>query len=132
LIDDAVKAGNRAEARNLGEEHLSIRSNYEHELRYLETMFWSKMARRYGVSLPDRTPVISLDRFWDESPAYECYILTQEGVQEARRRVREEKKWRQEWWRGWISLGAQLLTLLTGLIGALIGLAAILSHHISR
>lgn len=91
--------------------------SYEVSLRAIETARINRRARRLGVMIPDHhyeKLVAPLDGEYK-------YCLTQEGLAEVLPRIREVSRQRRQEIGYWISL-------LTGLVGSLIGLLAILGE----
>jgi hypothetical protein len=64
----------------------------------------------------------------DEYYPLEGYVLTHEAMAELRATIRKDRKERREEFEWWVKIISGGLTILTGFVGALIGLAAIWKH----
>jgi hypothetical protein len=56
------------------------------------------------------------------------YVLTTEAMAELRGMIRKEKRERRETFESWVKIIGSLITIGTGLVGALIGLVAVWKH----
>jgi hypothetical protein len=73
----------------------------------------------------DKTKWIAHD---DEYYPLEGHVLTHEAMTELRATIRKDRKERREEFEWWVKIISSGLTILTGFVGALIGLAAIWKH----
>ncbi len=88
--------------------------SYEVTLRAIETARINRTARRLGVVIPDHY----YERLVAPLEGRHKYCLTQEGLAETLPRIRDATRQRRQEIGYWVSL-------LTGLIGAIIGLVTI-------
>ncbi|HEY1719482.1 MAG TPA: hypothetical protein VGH42_14475 [Verrucomicrobiae bacterium] len=88
----------------------------EDEINLMISDYWISKVQRLGIFTPwseDRT-------IWNETNSIpDRRVLPQKGVSEIRSQIRAERKAQMEMWLPWI-------TVLTGLVGALIGLLTVL------
>jgi hypothetical protein len=92
----------------------------EEALERIDSFFWEREARRRRIPLPSR-----LEKgLWRRQQTTGSYVLTDAGILHTRRLLQEDTKWRRERWSFWVTLLLSLITATTGLVGALIGLAA--------
>lgn len=92
-------------------EWQSVREPKQDEFDGLETIHWCKRAARYHVPLPERT-----DTYWiTKSSGF--HHLNTAGIDYLERAISEKLKWRFNY-----------LVVLTALIGAIAGLAALLKQ----
>ena len=107
------------------DEIQALNSEKWHELQYIDEQIDSlvsrrlcRIANRLMVPIPD----YGNEAYWVEMGAYDVgKVLTAKGIQEIRKNIRSERKERWEWL-------FVLLAALTGLVGAITGLAAVLSR----
>ena len=85
------------------------------KIALLKTRYFCQIADSLLVPLPDR----SNKEFWEELHYEHGRSLTDKGIWKVKEYIREDKRQRRECFLCWI-------TLLTGLIGVLIGLVAVL------
>lgn len=64
----------------------------------------------------------------DEPLAQTGMVLTPEAMAELRGTIRKERRERRETVESWVKIIGGLLTIVTGLVGALIGLVSVLKH----
>jgi hypothetical protein len=85
--------------------------------------------RASNLLLP--TPSHSDKTRWDENAVNYGYsaILTTEAMNELRSAIRQEEKVRRETFESYVKIIGGILTILTGLAGALIGLIAVWKQH---
>jgi len=86
------------------------------EIYQLEADYVQRQAERLLLSIPKFSEISD---HWEKSPFTKSWRLTRPAMLELRSAIRAEKKERSELARSW-------LTGITGLIGVLIGLAAII------
>lgn len=119
-------AGLMAEAKDRGakDEVQSLRSQMAFELHVLddtkEAAFTERLLRQAARL---RVPVpLGTSQYWRESDADRARVLTREGIQQLRAEIRKEQRWRGERRSQWVVW----ITALTGLVGALTGMLAVL------
>ncbi|MGO9268101.1 MAG: hypothetical protein ACLQBA_24955 [Candidatus Binataceae bacterium] len=83
----------------------------------MRTIHWRKQASRYFIPDPPDN-----DEYWERNPYLGSVHLTVAGIDFIESRFYEK---RQRRWQFWFSAGS----LLIGLIGAIIGLVAILARY---
>jgi len=68
---------------------------------------------------------------WEENnpPITTGYVLTPEAMVELRAAVRNEKRARRETVEWWVKIIGGFITIVTGLVGALIGLISVWKHR---
>lgn len=113
-IDQARRAGERDEADSLVSEFFFEKDQFESQISRLETRFLVSEARRYLIPIPPTRTKGT----WEQTKYDERWVLTYQAMQELRRNIRNERRERSDPVKTW-------LALVTGLVGALIGLAAI-------
>ena len=82
-------------------------------IRELQTEHLCNIAK--VLTIPD----LQDESMWDKVDSYSSQILTRKGIYELKKLIRNEKKEKRDIIFSWI-------TIITGLIGALIGLVSIL------
>jgi hypothetical protein len=110
---------------------------YESEARYeYEGIAWFRK-RVFSDSVLEEAEELNLPRPYpgekgkfeeDRPPMVPGDVLTLEVMAELRSAIRKERRERRETFEWWVKILGGVLTLVTGLVGALIGLAAILKH----
>lgn len=104
------------------------------ELDPIETSYWRRKAARFHATVPELREVrnpdypevrVSEDETWEFDHNSGRWHLSAVGIAVVRSQIREEQKWRREHLTGWVTAFAAVVGALTGLIGALIGLAAV-------
>ena len=96
-----------------------------------ETAELEREALRLGIDIPRHA-----SWWWDDSEQFRgvpsdqmedlvSYYLTKQGRAGVRRLIREEKRKNIEWW---LKVVGSVITLITGLVGTLIGLFAVLRN----
>jgi hypothetical protein len=119
-----TKAGNKARKEQktidalqaLEAEEVFERNSIDDDVHQLISNYVRSEAEKHFVPVPRFNLV---DGKWERSEVSDRYRLTQECIKELRSAIRAERKESSELARSW-------LTGLTGLIGVLIGLAAII------
>jgi hypothetical protein len=91
-------------------------------LERIDSLFWEREARRRHIPLPPR--LANEKGLWRRQQTTGTYVLTDAGILQTRRLLQEDAKSRREGWSFWVTLLLSLITATTGLVGALIGLAA--------
>ena len=114
-IADAEKRRDRDEYDSLVSELFFEQDQFEDEIRRLETQFLTRRARRYLIPVPPTDD----EARWERSEHSQRYLLKLEAMRELRAAIRDEQRQRLEPVKIW-------LPLLTGVIGALIGLVSLL------
>ena len=108
-----------------GEELVQLRAEEGSEadpvlekIDVLTTRRFCQIANRLMVPLPDRSD----EDLWEESPYGLGKVLTSKGIWELKKLIRQERRESREgflWW----------LAALTGIVGAITGLVAVLTRH---
>ena len=114
-IEDAKKKRDRDEYDSLVSEYLFESDNFDDAIRRQETKFLVRRARRLLVPIPSTEDGHS----WEKSEQSGRLQLTLEAMTKLRGAIREEQRQRLEPVKLWA-------TLLTGLIGSMIGLVSVL------
>ncbi len=127
-IRAARQKGEHQKAEMLAQEHFALRRDEQREVDRLETGYWYRQANRYHVPMPPHSDSNAWERDEQEGRSY----LTNAGIHEVEKLIREKQKWRQDRWVGWVGLLVSILVALSGLVGTLIGLASVWSHHKSN
>jgi septal ring factor EnvC (AmiA/AmiB activator) len=99
----------------------------QEEIEELFTNDLLEQATRFRVSIPpyfDECRARSDD--WRELRTRPGYVLTESGVAKIREQIRAEEKWRMERRAHWFSFVATVVAPMTGLVGAITGLIAVL------
>ncbi len=89
------------------------------EIDSLQSKQFCRLAAKLMVPIPDR----KYKEFWRQKQYDYRSILTDKGIWEIKKLIHQEKKERREGFVIWIAV----LTGITGIIGAITGLAAVLS-----
>ncbi len=120
LLAEARKAGTTDDVRMLETEWAGEALVIEEEQRQLSESKVLRVARRLFIPLPPHSD----GEYWEESytEPRRRYFLTVKGMNDLRTRIRAERKARIETRLAWVPL----LTALTGLVGTLTGLIAML------
>lgn len=111
--------------RRIDEDEHFERRLYQDEISKIQSRSLCRTAGRLGVPVP-----YGADE-WEESTVVGGRYLTTKGFSDLRSAVRREKNERWAYWELRMKVAVRLITALTGVIGALIGLAAILGIRIS-
>ncbi len=112
-----AKAKTAKEIEELGAEIGSEIDPILEEINSLQSKRFCQIAHKLLVPTPDRTN----ENFWCQRHYDYGYILTDKGIWEIKKLIRQEKRERREGFVIW-------LAALTGIIGATTGLAAVLSR----
>ncbi len=96
------------------------RDEIEWEIGVAVTQVLMDEAHTLHIPLPPFTD----ETKWVRYPPGTIHLST-EGIQEVRAAIRREKQERREAVRQWLTIRASLITIITGLVGALIGLVAV-------
>jgi hypothetical protein len=100
-------------------ELLKKRKHYQGALDYLKTQTLLRKADRLSIDItPEKNP-----QWWYKLSEAGYPILTKSGQIRVKKLIDDEKFVR---WERWIKLAAPIITALTGLVGAFIGLMALL------
>jgi len=91
---------------------------YEDEIHELWTRYLREKAERLLLPLPPMDD----ENYWEESRVTSRKLLTRKGIDEVRRSIRRELHERRSGWLTWVAA-------LTGLVGAISGLVAIISSN---
>ena len=127
-IAEARKAKDSAKVESLENDHrFAIDLHEEEEEAYFTKKLFQR-ARRLRVPIPHRyNDDKSESDHWYEGQYTGCWYLTTKGVAALREEIRRELKGRHEARSQWVVW----LSALTGLIGAVTGLVALLMHKSS-
>jgi hypothetical protein len=118
LMAQAEKQGKSHEERQeLNSEWGAVREPDEHEVRRVETRYWRSKAARHRIPLPPRDEVN-----WDHYPHMAASYLTDAGIDWIETRIYQKRQQR-------LAPVLSILTAITGLVGVLTGLAAVLAHR---
>ena len=115
-VAEAEEKGNWEEVERRRSEWTAMRKEEQDAVDRLATMYWRKKAARRRI--PE--PPYGDPRYWEENPLG-VRFLTVEGIDFIETRIYEKRKRRWEFW-------FTAIPSMTGVIGALIGLLAILRH----
>ena len=115
LVAEAEKTRTRDEYHALVGEWISGRGEFEWKIRSAETQFLLRQGRRHLIPVP----ALSDEGHWEWSEDKRRAYLTLHAMRELRALIRDEQRQRWEPVKLW-------LPLLTGLVGALIGLVSAL------
>ncbi len=117
-IAEAKKSKNYKRARELDEEWGQDVDGARATVDRLTSRYWVNRTRKYHIPEPDygKSP------YWDQNNFFGGYNLTVAGIDWIQNRLYEKGKKRWEFWLAF----TPGITALTGLIGTIIGLAAIL------
>jgi hypothetical protein len=123
-----------AKAENKGWEELEKIADQE---RFERSLYWdqaSKIQTRKlcGAAARIGVPIPTAEDCWEESGVLGGRHLSEKGFSELRSSVRKEKNERWAYWELRVKVFIGLATAVTGVAGALIGLAAILGIQISN
>lgn len=125
-IDEAREEGEHDRARalkNQMHEQLHILASERQDKRSKELC---REASRLNVPLPPRAQDDEETDYWTGSPVTGNRYLSREGMMELKKLIRDEKRWRMERQKHWAGVAGQVLSGVTGLVGAVIGLVAVL------
>jgi hypothetical protein len=121
----ALKAAGDADEEALQ----SIRFEWGYEIAFIDDeeaeRFSRKLlhkAQRLRVPIPDYYVGSTLSPDYEETRISNKIVLSTSGAQKVRKEIREEQKWRSEA----RARAIQFITAISGLIGTLIGLVAVL------
>ncbi|MGD0649986.1 MAG: hypothetical protein ABSA97_02395 [Verrucomicrobiia bacterium] len=112
------KTGNRDEVDRIGGAWVGESAQIEEELNLLETRRLVNEAQRLRLPVPDKPTGDTEDDNWIRGDLSEQWCLKAEGYSKIRAQIRIEREERRE------ALMA-LATIITGIIGALMGLVAV-------
>ncbi len=122
-IREARTSGDSVEVQRLRHELLTDLGELSQLRREVLSKPWLEKAERLEVDSPPYTDEDGeLSEFWSQGALDGEFFLTARGLAELKQDVRTELRWKHEvqsHWKGW---GA----VITGLIGALIGLVSVL------
>ena len=117
LIDDSEKAEkSRDEIYSLGQEQNDIEYYIDEQIIQVQHKLVVHQAEKCLIPVPEYN---TKDGTWEESSTTGRWRLSQTSIFELKKAIQEERKSRRDHWQSW-------LTLLIGLIGALIGLFSLL------
>lgn len=119
LREAKQRGAGKDETDSIGADHGPEDSLYEAEIYEL----WTRFLRERTEQLLLPLPPIDDELYWQKSQFISGWLLTIKGVDEVRRSIRNEQQERRATWFSW-------LAAFTGLIGALSGLAAVLSSSL--
>lgn len=114
----------RAEVEKLAEDERFERSIYQDQISMIQTRRLCGTANRIGV------PILWNADLWDESTVMGGRYLSEKGFSELRSAIRKERNERWAYWELRMKVIIGLSTAVTGVVGTLIGLAAILGLKI--
>jgi hypothetical protein len=103
-------------------QYLRAISFYEPELRQVTSKRLNRKAIKFGIDIKFDEWYISHQVFTDNG-SYMCTVLTPLGEIKLRRLIRDERRNNIGFW---VKILAPIITALTGLAGAIIGLLAII------
>ncbi len=112
----------QADLRGILEDQFHEVSEVEENITAAISDYLFTLAYRYRVPTPD----YSDKRLWEEARHSSRRLLTEKAMAEFRVAIRSEQKERWQILELRLKVGAAVLTGLTGMVGALIGLVAIL------
>ena len=117
LIDELEKAKkSRDEIYSLRHEQNDIEYYIDEQIIQVQHKLVVHQAEKCLIPVPEYS---TKDGTWEESTTTGRWRLSQTTIFELKKAIREERKARREHWQSWV-------TLVIGLIGALIGLLSIL------
>lgn len=133
LIKEAKSAGKWQEIEGLESQKWFEQEPYIADLRRLETERWRSDAREFHVPVPEikDEPDENWNRMTVQMDGTNCWYLTETAKSHIWTLIRERKKDLREERLAYISALGSVITALTGLLGAAIGILAIL-HHVSK
>src|SRR5271155_2652927 len=138
MDNDGKRVYSEAKAKNEGVLIDNWLDDNYRRLRYIdrsrrELISDSFLKEAYKLHLP--TPQYTEKTKWqewtpepDEVSDVTKPILSDEGIAEIRQAIRKERRERREAWEFWLKAVGAIVTICTGLVGALIGLFSILKH----
>ena len=120
LLDEArEQKKNREEIEKIAHDEGSVIDYIDDEITQLQSRYLFRQAEKYLIPLPEFK---THDGAWEKADFTERLRLTPHALSELRTAVRQEKKERREHWQTW-------LILLTGFMGTLIGVLAVLNSN---
>ena len=129
---DALRKRAKAENKSTTELHeIDREEHFERSIDWdqiskLNSSVVCREATRLGVPIPRS------DEMWEESNVIGGRYLSEKGFSELRSALRKEKNERWAYWELRLKVTVGFLTALTGVAGALIGLAAVLGLKWNR
>ena len=85
----------------------------------IQTHFLTKQAEKYLVPTPKFK---GSDDNWEQSKITGHYHWTQKTISNVKKAIREEQKYRREYWQSWVTLSIGVIGALTGLAFGLVAL----------
>lgn len=123
-INKARKCGDKEEVRELKNEFRYAIDMHEEDEDAYQTKDLLRKARHLRVPIPHRVNEAGEEsEFWYQGNYTGGWYLTNEGIKELRKEIRDEVKARQETRAAWVIW----VTGVTGIVGAISGLLAIIS-----
>lgn len=118
--EKAIKEKDEEKRNEIRDDALMELNEIDDQILYLEHQYLRSEATKYLLPIP---PVVTEDKggLWEQSRHTGKYHLTNKGLAQLRVEVRNEKKERTE-------LLAQRISIIIGLIGAIIGLVAVMKN----
>lgn len=116
-LEVAKKKDDREEIESLLSALDYEQSEPEEKIKRLKTQYLISIADKLSLPTP---PITEKEERWEESGFSGRHVLTNKGITELRSLIRQEKRERYELMFRWVSI-------LIGLIGAIIGLVAVLN-----
>ncbi len=116
-LEVAKKKDDREEIQSLLSALDYEQSEPEEKIKLLKTQYLISIADKLSLPTP---PITEKEEGWEESGFSGRHVLTNKGITELRSLIRQEKRERYELIFRWVSI-------LIGLIGAIIGLVAVLN-----
>lgn len=122
-IAAARSAGDDHKAEELWGDKIREEIDAEEKIYVLQTQRLLQLAEDYFLPRPPFTGAQT--DAWRRSDAFGRWHLTDEAMVSLRAAIREERTARMEELKSWVTLGIQVATAAIGVIGALIGYAAV-------
>ncbi len=120
LLDEArEQKKDQLEVETIAYNEVTVIEYIDDEIAQLQSRYLFRQAEKYLIPWPERK---TDDGAWEESDFTGRWRLTPHALSELRTAVRQEKKVRREFWQTW-------LILLTGFMGTLIGVLAVLNSN---
>lgn len=116
LIEEAKKKGSQKIANDVYQTESVNLNIIDGELVYLKTRYLISIAENMSLPTPELNEKYGM---WEESHYTDKWQLTNKGITEIRRLIRQERKEKLEFVSHWA-------TILIGIIGAITGLIAVI------
>lgn len=122
LIAKARKKGHVEEPESLGQEHSMEREIIDDKISFLETLEIQRRAEKFGVPVPP----LSDKESWEKGYSPYSIRLTKQAKLRIADEIRKERRARISDRMLWVDYLGPLVSPVTGLVGATIGLVALL------